>query len=79
MTSAKWYPFSPGGIWVNPCSVCTISEPADNLVQYGIGTAANTKVILLVMKIEWVKRLKCLRSTDQIIQWLHVDFYLTQS
>ena len=34
--------------------VCTLSAPADILVQYDIETTADTKVILLVIKIEWV-------------------------
>ena len=38
--------------------VCTISVTADILVQYGIGTAADTKMILLVMKIEGVSEIK---------------------
>ena len=46
---------SSRAIRVNPCSVCvcTISVPADILVQYDIGTTAD-RVILLVIKIEWV-------------------------
>ena len=66
------------GILVNPCTVCTNSVPANNLIQYGIGTAANTTVILLVMKIEWVKGLECLRWTDLTTQWPHVYFNLSQ-
>ena len=45
---------SPRGIWVNPCSVYTISVLADILVQNDIGTTSDRKVILLVIKIEWV-------------------------
>ena len=53
--------------------ICAISVPVDKLVQYGIATA-NTKLILLAMKIEWFKGL---RWTDQIIQSLRVNFNLS--
>ena len=45
--------------------VCIISVPADILVQYDTGTTADTKVILLVIKIEWV--------TDKMIK-LFIDY-----
>ena len=63
---------SSRGIWVNPCNVCTIGVLADILVQYDIGTTADTKVILVI---------KPGRVSDKIIniiQRLHVDFNLSK-